>query len=69
MAEIDRARYVASLGPTTGDRLRLADTDLLIEVEEDRCVGGDENVFGGGKSGRESKGSPTPPAPKGPPTW
>jgi urease subunit alpha len=56
MAEIPRHQYVASLGPTTGDRIRLADTDLLIEVEEDRCVGGDETVFGGGKSGRESQG-------------
>lgn len=56
MAEIDRRQYVASLGPTTGDRIRLADTDLLLEVEQDRCVGGDETVFGGGKSGRESQG-------------
>ncbi|MFD8432835.1 urease subunit alpha [Streptomyces coelicoflavus] len=56
MAEIDRRDYVASLGPTKGDRIRLADTDILIEVEEDRCVGGDETVFGGGKSGRESQG-------------
>ncbi|MGH3968569.1 MAG: urease subunit alpha, partial [Mycobacterium sp.] len=56
MAEIDRATYDASLGPTTGDQLRLADTDLFIEIEEDMCVGGDEVVFGGGKSGRESQG-------------
>ncbi|MFD4261594.1 urease subunit alpha [Streptomyces sp. NPDC058534] len=56
MTEIDRRSYVASLGPTKGDRIRLADTDILIEVEEDRCVGGDETVFGGGKSGRESQG-------------
>ncbi|WP_433872759.1 urease subunit alpha [Saccharopolyspora sp. CA-218241] len=56
MAEVERREYVASLGPTTGDRLRLADTDLFVEVEEDRCVGGDETVFGGGKSGRESQG-------------
>lgn len=56
MAEIDRAQYVASLGPTKGDRLRLGDTDLFIEIEEDHCVGGDEIVFGGGKSGRESQG-------------
>lgn len=56
MPEIDREQYVASLGPTAGDRIRLADTSLLIEVEEDRCVGGDETIFGGGKSGRESQG-------------
>jgi urease subunit alpha len=53
---IDRPRYAALYGPTTGDRIRLADTDLLIEVTEDRCVGGDEVVFGGGKVIRESMG-------------
>lgn len=56
MAEIDRASYDASLGPTAGDQLRLADTDIFIEIEEDLCVGGDEVIFGGGKSGRESQG-------------
>jgi urease subunit alpha len=56
MAEIDRREYDASFGPTTGDRIRLADTNLFIEVTEDRCVGGDEAVFGGGKSIRESMG-------------
>jgi urease subunit alpha len=54
MAEVSRAEYDASFGPTAGDRIRLADTNLLIEVEEDRCAGGDEAVFGGGKSIRES---------------
>ncbi|HET8866870.1 MAG TPA: amidohydrolase family protein [Agrococcus sp.] len=53
---MSRAEYVASFGPTAGDRIRLADTNLVIEVEEDRCVGGDEAVFGGGKSVRESMG-------------
>ncbi len=61
MAEISRARYAALYGPTTGDRVRLADTDLMIEVTEDRCGGpgplaGDEAVFGGGKVIRESMG-------------
>ncbi|MDQ3305414.1 MAG: urease subunit alpha [Actinomycetota bacterium] len=56
MGEIGRARYVALYGPTTGDRIRLADTDLLIEVTDDRCAGGDEAVFGGGKVIRESMG-------------
>ncbi|PWI06932.1 urease subunit alpha [Streptomyces sp. NWU339] len=56
MADISRREYAASFGPTTGDRIRLADTDLFIEVEEDRCGGGDEAVFGGGKSPRESMG-------------
>jgi urease subunit alpha len=57
--QLDRARYAALLGPTTGDRIRLADTDLLIEVTEDRAAGaghGDEVVFGGGKVIRESMG-------------
>ncbi|MGH9276955.1 MAG: urease subunit alpha, partial [Acidimicrobiales bacterium] len=56
MAEVDRSRYALLFGPTTGDRIRLADTELLIEVEEDRCAGGDEVVFGGGKVIRESMG-------------
>ncbi len=56
MAEIERSRYRALYGPTAGDRVRLADTDLWIEVEEDRCAGGDEAVFGGGKVIRESMG-------------
>jgi urease subunit alpha len=51
---ISRERYAQLYGPTAGDQVRLADTDLWIEVEEDRCVGGDEAVFGGGKTIRES---------------
>ncbi len=54
--ELDRRRYAALYGPTVGDRVRLADTDLVIEVTEDRCAGGDEVVFGGGKVIRESMG-------------
>ncbi|BCB89034.1 urease subunit alpha [Phytohabitans suffuscus] len=53
---MNRQRYISLYGPTTGDRVRLADTNLLIEVEEDRCAGGDEAVFGGGKVIRESMG-------------
>ncbi|HET8599110.1 MAG TPA: urease subunit alpha [Segeticoccus sp.] len=56
MPEIDRQEYASSFGPTVGDRIRLADTNLFIEVTEDRCGGGDEAVFGGGKSIRESMG-------------
>lgn len=60
MAELSRARYAQLFGPTTGDRIRLADTDLLIEITEDRSGGpglaGEEAVFGGGKVLRESMG-------------
>jgi urease subunit alpha len=51
---VSRERYAELLGPAVGDQVRLADTDLWIEVEEDRCFGGDEAVFGGGKTIRES---------------
>jgi urease subunit alpha len=60
MTELTRARYAALFGPTTGDRIRLADTDLFVEITEDRSGGpglaGDEAVFGGGKVLRESMG-------------
>lgn len=52
--EITRAEYAALYGPTVGDQVRLGDTDLWIEIEEDRTFGGEEAVFGGGKSIRES---------------
>lgn len=67
MADIDRRQYAASLGPTTGDQLRLADTNLFIEIERDLCAGGDEVVFGGGKSGRESQGQSHTPRSQGTP--
>jgi len=54
MVEISRQRYAALYGPTTGDQVRLGDTDLWIEIEEDLTAGGEEAVFGGGKSLRES---------------
>jgi len=60
MAELTRQAYADLFGPTAGDRIRLADTDLLIEITEDRSGGpgraGDEAVFGGGKVIRESMG-------------
>jgi urease subunit alpha len=59
MAELTRAEYAALYGPTTGDQVRLGDTDLWIEVEEDRTFGGEEAVFGGGKSIRESMAQST----------
>jgi urease subunit alpha len=55
-AASERERYTALFGPTAGDRVRLADTEVLIEVTEDRCGPGDEAVFGGGKVVRESMG-------------
>ena len=54
MVRISRAEYAALYGPTVGDQIRLADTDLWIEVEQDLTAGGEEAVFGGGKSIRES---------------
>lgn len=60
MSDVARDRYALLYGPTTGDRVRLADPDLFIEVEEDHCrpggSAGDEVVFGGGKVIRESMG-------------
>jgi urease subunit alpha len=50
---LDRRRRAAMFGPAVGDRVRLADTALVIEVEDDLTLAGDEAVFGGGKSIRE----------------
>jgi urease subunit alpha len=55
-ARISRAAYAAMYGPTTGDRVRLADTDLIIEVEDDLTVYGEEVKFGGGKVIRDGMG-------------
>ncbi len=54
--EISRADYASMFGPTTGDRLRLADTDLIIEVERDLTTYGEEVKFGGGKVIRDGMG-------------
>ncbi|MCU1527016.1 MAG: urease subunit alpha [Frondihabitans sp.] len=59
MVQIDRKRYAAIYGPTAGDQVRLGDTDLWIEIEKDYTVGGEEAVFGGGKSIRESMAQST----------
>jgi urease subunit alpha len=65
VTELSRQRYAQLFGPTVGDRVRLGDTDLLIEVEQDLSRGpglagtGDEVVFGGGKVIRESMGQGT----------
>jgi urease subunit alpha len=56
MSKISRASYAAMFGPTTGDRVRLADTALWIAVEKDFTVYGDEVKFGGGKVIRDGMG-------------
>ncbi|MBO9196927.1 MULTISPECIES: urease subunit alpha [unclassified Rhizobium] len=56
MATITRQTYADLYGPTKGDRLRLADTELVIEIEEDRTVYGEEVTFGGGKVIRDGMG-------------
>lgn len=53
---IDRAAYADMFGPTTGDKVRLADTDLIIEVEDDKTIYGEEVKFGGGKVIRDGMG-------------
>jgi urease subunit alpha len=53
---IPRRAYAAMFGPTTGDRLRLADTDLVIEIESDHTIYGEEVKFGGGKVIRDGMG-------------
>ena len=54
--KIKRSVYADMFGPTTGDKVRLADTDLIIEVEKDFTVYGDEVKFGGGKVIRDGMG-------------
>ena len=62
MSAIDRRAYAEMYGPTTGDRVRLADTELWAQVEEDRAVYGDEVKFGGGKVVRDGMGQSQRPA-------
>ena len=56
MSQLDRKAYTDMYGPTTGDRIRLGDTALLIEVEKDYCRYGEEVKFGGGKVIRDGMG-------------
>ena len=56
MVKISRAAYAEMYGPTTGDKIRLADTDLFIEVEKDLTTYGEEVKFGGGKVIRDGMG-------------
>jgi urease subunit alpha len=55
-ARISRAAYADMFGPTTGDRVRLADTELFVEVERDFTTYGEEVKFGGGKVIRDGMG-------------
>jgi urease subunit alpha len=55
-ARLPRSTYAQMFGPTTGDRVRLADTDLIIEVEKDFTTYGEEVKFGGGKVIRDGMG-------------
>ena len=56
MAKISRRQYADLYGPTTGDKIRLSDTDLYIEIEKDLRVYGEEAVYGGGKTLRDGMG-------------
>jgi urease subunit alpha len=57
--KLDRRTYADHYGPTTGDRIRLADTDLIIQIEHDATTYGDEAKFGGGKVIRDGMGQAT----------
>lgn len=54
--KVDRKQYANILGPTTGDKVRLGDTNLIIEIEDDFGHYGDESIFGGGKTVRDGMG-------------
>src|ERR1700680_2496182 len=56
VTRVPRAAYAAMFGPTTGDRIRLADTELFVEIESDRTIYGEEVKFGGGKVIRDGMG-------------
>jgi len=56
MSTISRTAYAEMFGPTTGDRIRLADTELFIEIEKDHTIYGEEVKFGGGKVIRDGMG-------------
>jgi len=59
MAQINRNAYADMYGPTTGDKLQLGDTNLIVEVEKDHTIYGDECKFGGGKVLRDGMGQAT----------
>jgi len=62
---VPRQAYAAMFGPTTGDRLRLADTELIVEIESDRTIYGEEVKFGGGKVIRDGMGQGQAPRAEG----
>jgi len=62
---ISREEYAHKYGPTTGDKIRLGDTDLFAEIEKDFAVYGDECVFGGGKVIRDGMGQSSGHPPEG----
>src|SRR3954453_2971582 len=64
---LSRAAYARHYGPTAGDRVRLADTELIIEIEKDHAVPGEEVIFGGGKVIRDGMGQSTLREPTSPP--
>ncbi|WPM85481.1 hypothetical protein QNH14_05135 [Apirhabdus apintestini] len=57
MPVISRQEYAGLFGPTTGDKIRLADTSLVIQIEKDLRGYGEESVYGGGKSLRDGMGA------------
>ena len=65
--KLSRRTYADHFGPTTGDRIRLADTDLIVRIERDFTTYGDEVKFGGGKVIRDGMGQ-SPSARRGIPT-
>ena len=67
--KISRQAYAEMFGPTTGDRLRLADTELWLEVEKDFTTYGDEVKFGGGKVIRDGMGQSQRPSAVKPQIW
>jgi urease subunit alpha len=54
--KIDKTKYANMYGPTTGDKVRLGDTDIIVEIEKDHTIYGEENKFGGGKTIRDGMG-------------
>src|SRR6202007_2374259 len=64
-SKMNRAAYAQMFGPTTGDKVRLADTDIIIEVEKDYTVYGEEVKFGGGKVIRDGMGQSQRPRSEG----